>query len=833
MTQHETVGFSDRNQQWIYGVETALDAAHHALDDDGATLDKFFARPIKISSVNWPINGQFGVTLNPWELYFNNPRVINRIANYKNMRASLCVRIMINGNGFHYGRALASYRPLFREDALPSWRLTGTRYEQDVIGASQRMHVWLDPTKSQGGTLNLPYVFYSNMLDIPDGDYEFMGELDIGSVTPLKHANDGEDSVTISVFAWAEDVLLTNPTRREPAALIPQMSDYVTQMGEMESMSTGPVSGPAAAIAKAAGMLKGVPRIGSLATATQMASSGIAGIAKYFGMLRPVSIAPPQTFVPMVTGNITNTNEIDTSRKLTFDSKQELTIDPVATGLGSGDEMAISSIATRESYITQFGWRTDDPPEALLWNSYVTPMLFDTVFDVFLNREVHMTPMAWVGRAFENWRGSIKFRFQVVASSFHKGRIKVVYDPSPYPGVVLDPNNVEYNTQQTHVIDIAESRDFEIQIDWGQKTSFLNTETGLVTTPFSSNLISTSKPLTANGCLGVYVVNDLTQPGAGLDVSDVSILVSVAACDNFEVVNPNDNELDSMTFFPEPPPAANRLVEQMADNENPETDNTAVESRPIDVTATTNFGCGADVDMVYKLYYGDPVTSLRQIFKRYVLSRAIGGLGDRSEMNIITSPDFPAYRGYDPAGCANTFDSTDTPYNYVSNTPLNWFTPLFLCRRGGIRHKYAVLRSDLTLPISLRRFAFKDRGYAAPAVAPIYSSASFSSNTVLGLGNGPVVGFSGGDYLISGIKPVMEVELPFFSSRRFYPARKLDLRAPGSEFSAQHEFRYSGLSNQPVPAMQYVSVGEDFSLSFFQGCPVCYQILDPSPSVTQ
>jgi hypothetical protein len=84
------------------------------------------------------------------------------------------------------------------------------------------MHVWIDPTKSQGGTLCLPYVFYRNAMSIPNQDWRGMGELDIASITTLEHANGGTDSVTISVFAWAEDVHLSIPTIAEPGALAPQ-----------------------------------------------------------------------------------------------------------------------------------------------------------------------------------------------------------------------------------------------------------------------------------------------------------------------------------------------------------------------------------------------------------------------------------------------------------------------------------------------------------------------------------------------------------------------------------------------------------------------------------
>jgi hypothetical protein len=44
---------------------------------------------------------------------------------------------------------------------------------------------------------------------------------------------------------------------------------------------------------------------------------------------------------------------------------------------------------------------------------------------------------------FKYWSGSMKYRFQVVCSAFHRGRIAVVYDPQ---WIDYNPGGVEANT---------------------------------------------------------------------------------------------------------------------------------------------------------------------------------------------------------------------------------------------------------------------------------------------------------------------------------------------------------------------------------------------------
>lgn len=813
-TQQQVVSFSDQNQQWTYSVDNRLDAAHRTVDTDDASLSNFFSRPIKIASINWTVGATFGTTINPWQLYFENLRVINRITNYNVLRSKLCVRIMINGNGFHYGRALASYRPLHNQDEMVAWRYG--LVPQDTIAASQRMHVWIDPTKSQGGTLCLPYVFWKNGMNIPEQDWREMGELDIASVTTLEHANGGTDAVTISVFAWAEDVSLSIPTVAEPGALAPQAGEY-------EQVNNGPISGPASVVQKVAQVLSSVPQIRPLALATEMAAGAVGNVAKMFGMSRPVDAGPISSYKPTYVGNVANTNVMDTSTKLTFDVKQELTIDPVAVGLGPDDEMAFTSITARESYVTQFPWSTADVPETLLWNSRVTPMMLDTASPSGFT-EYHLTPMAYAALPFENWRGTINYRFQIVASSFHKGRLKIVYDP-------YYNSSSEYNVQYTHVIDLAKERDFTVSVQWGQELSFLDHNDNLGV-PFSTAVLGSAAHEEANGVLAVYVVNDLTTPSVTL--SNVSVLVSVSAGEDFEVVNPNGSNIGNVTFFQ---PQFGEFEPQAGELDNADNDLTTQESKPVNTTIEHEFAQDGSVDIAQKIYFGDPVTSVRQVLKRYCEVRSFApNFSSGANVNLVTvqTSNFPMYRGYDPNGDNNAAVPVNpTPYNYVETVPLHYYTPLFLCRRGGLRMKYVFHRLDNEYGIvAVERATENGASRLAPFVNPSFDGTSASTLAYRAL-NVSNVDFAGAHVTHTKEQPVLEVEFPFASKYRFAPARKKNVRESGSEFTQQHLLRFpADTTAGGARVLQLVSTGEDFSLSFFQACPVFWKQSNPTPSLT-
>jgi hypothetical protein len=174
-------------------------------------LENFFSRPIKVQSYSWGTGTNLFEKFNPWQDYFENPRVINRIVNYNLLRCKLHVKFMLNGNGFHYGRAIASYLPLHNFDEFTKNRAF---FVEDVVAASQRPHVYLDPTKSQGGELTLPFVWEANALNIPLQQWRDMGQIIIHGMQNLKHANGASDSVTVSAFVWATRYIVGSHCKR-------------------------------------------------------------------------------------------------------------------------------------------------------------------------------------------------------------------------------------------------------------------------------------------------------------------------------------------------------------------------------------------------------------------------------------------------------------------------------------------------------------------------------------------------------------------------------------------------------------------------------------------
>jgi hypothetical protein len=805
-TAQENVDFSDQMQPYVYDAGGQMDPTRSLQDSDDATLDNFFSRPLKIHEEEWGTGTSKYININPWRLYFENSRVINRLATYKLLKAKLHLKIVINGNGFQYGRALVSYLPYSRYDTLSTSR---ELFPLDLIQESQRPHVFLDPTTSSGGEMILPMFWYANYLDIPTESWRELGEITIRSINDLRHANGAADRASISVFAWAEDVSFSILTSREPGTLVPQMGEID------EANRSGVISKPASVIAKCAGSLKTIPAIEPFALATEMGASAVGNIAKMFGYSRPPITKAPDPFVPRPFGQLAVTNVPDNCIKLTVDEKQELSIDPRIAGLSGGtDALNIRDIARRESYLTTFSWNIGTAPETLLWNSRIDPALWAETFEV--PTALHLPACAVACMPFEYWTGSMKFRFQIVCSSFHKGRLKVVYDPD-----FIATN--EYNTNYLHVVDIADTKDFTIEIGNGQHHTLLDhLKPGIhsITTAYGTTRF-TSKS-SGNGVIALYVVNELTTPNSTVS-NDIEINVFVSMGDDFEVFVPS-NDFQQFIYKPTLSEQSGTIV--------PESENTTEPSAPLHDETVKLGPTLQDDELINKVYTGESITSFRQILKRYNLHSSIGLLDDGNKMLQVQMAAFPYLRGN--VDGAIHLSNISRKYNYCNTVMLHWVSHCFSAWRGSIRWKAIVrgYRSGIKWTPRMEVSRFNKPGpYTERRLDPFpdyYNASRAAASAVVSM-NTPFFHFSNGQpdsascgtaLTVGEINPTLEWEIPFYSALRHIPGKTEDwtsaIQHGGSIINVWHG------PDSPSTLDFYCAAGEDYVPYFWTGCPPLY-----------
>ena len=852
-TTEQNVRFTDLNPAYTYAVGSEPDETYGSADAP-ENLQNFFRRPIRIAEYSWPVGTTIFESFNPWTLFYEDPRNINRISNFNLLRSKLHVKIVVNGNGFHYGRAIAAYQPLHTIDDVTKDRAFFT---QDLVAASQRPHIYIDPTFSQGGELVLPFFWYKNALSIPSSEWDQMGQIVISSFDILKHANGATDTVSVSVFAWADDVHLSIPTTVNPSSLVPQSgiipqsgkakgkkSDYTPKQSSKKKKSnsggkpspsqpdeygSGPISKPATAVAKIAGMLANAPLIGPYAKATQIGASAIGSIATMFGFSRPAILDDVKPFRPAVMGNIANTNMPDSTTKLSVDSKQELTIDPRVVGLAESDEMDITSIAGRESFLFSFPWNVSDAVDTRLGASVVNPV----VYQFGPADEIHMPACCFAALPFKFWRGTMKFRFQIVASNFHKGRLRISWDPN-------NNNSLDYNTQYTRIVDIAEEKDFTIEVGWGNQNQFLKTrrmvnlltDGGFTVGPG----ISVPETDTANGVIHMSVLNQLTVPNTTVN-NDIIVNVFVSMCDDFEVAAPDTSQIEQMMLWTDPDfvPQSGMESDQMTTGD---AENTEGASKPMQNGAETIDTFGADIcdefdgdDPQMLVYYGEVIKSVRGFLKRYSYHSSF--THDNGSGTLLGQmPVFPYYPGFNPDSPLD--DNLGDPYTYSAQTLLNWFTPAYGGYRGGTRWKFQMngftgdhftpLRAQRS-PVPINGKPFLNTVLAGPDGAGAPNEKQFDL-LVSRFWTG-----QGAQITSSQQNACLEVEMPFYSQDRFIPAknvRNIQDTYRRTEFLQVFHTLTAAFANDTW-IENYTAAAEDFSLYFFLGAPVVHFTPPTSP----
>ena len=831
---HQTMRFRDQYAGHQNDIESFVDPTRKLQDKDDVPLANFFSRPQKVFEAEWNTNGIINGDFNPWRQFLTNKRVQNRLANFKLLRCDLRMKVVVNGNGFQYGRAIVAYWPMSGYDNLS----THTALDPvDLTQTSQLPHIFIDPTTSTGGEMKIPFFWHENYFDIPGvswgGDLGIpsAGTVLLRTLTPLKHANGADDKVTISFFIWAENVQLAIPTSVDAQTLTPQSGAEIN-----EANTKGMVSGPATTISKFAGIAAGYAPIAPYAMATSKVAGAVASAAKIMGYSRPANTKNPDPFRPTPISQLATTTTPDTAMKMTVDDKQELTIDPRVSGVGAHDPMVIRDIAKREAYLTSFQWPVGEGSASLLWNARVNPCLWQED----ANGAIMLPPCAVAALPFRYWNGSMKFRFQVVCSTFHKGRLEIRYDP----GHVDPATSSEYNINYIEMIDIAETQDFTIEVTNSQPYSLLrHLDPGLdsATEGYSTvNYISSLRGL-CNGVISVRVLNELTIPNSAIN-NDISINVFVSAGDDFEVFVPEDN-FQKFVFFPS----------QSGAEVIPESQNTSEPSAPQQAESDH---MGADLQYSSELnmvFAGESILSFRPLLKRYNLwRRERNSLLGNQDFRKITRQRlaFPFYR----KGAATDFiEASDTGgYNFCNTVLLHWVTACFSGYRGSIRYKYLYTKSagcegptanccdDIGSRVYVERLDPLTSSNPAyfNADSPMVTDPAWlvSQSVIPGFADRVPTGTRGSVYATDVINPNIEFEVPYQTQYRFVPgklARMTNSNNPAFQAGTyQNLYRLSWEGHTSIEQQidMHVAAGEDFQVYFWTGMPrVYYEDAPPQP----
>jgi hypothetical protein len=425
----------------------------------------------------------------------------------------------------------------------------------------------------------------------------------------------------------------------------------------------------------------------------------------------------------------------------------------------------------------------------------------------------------------------MKFRFQVVKSAFHKGRLKFSYDPVSFA-------TNEYNINFVEVIDIAEKTDFTITVGNAQtKTLLTHLYPGLDARTQAYNTASLSTNTAGNGVLSVRVVNKLSTPDP-VSGQTIRINVFVSMGDDFEVFVP-DHFFQKFTFA-QPDPTPQGLIGEPPAEEGESLDpqSTDAEMKGDDIVGAlepvSNDECfiGPQLqyeDMISRVWIGEAIHSFRPLLKRYCLHRSYTNEDTQDKLIRVTQPIYPFIRGYVNGAVDQT--AVGDNYNYVNQNIIHWVVLAHAGWRGGIRRKILPRGQFDYISWYAQRQDIADSGeinYSYATVVPPNTNdvdslnwRNLNGNAESGQNSVPFLGWQGIAYQNDAVNPVFEIESPFYHPDRFFPAKRLDYTGTGPKVERLN-LRIMSKGSNLSAFDTYVSVAEDFQVFFFTGLPRAY-----------
>lgn len=757
-------------------------------------LAKFLSRPVLIKTHVWAQTDSYtaGTPWYPWLEFFNSTPIKNKINNYGLINCTLKMKFIINASPFYSGAMAFTYNPL---QVYAGENIIPTSSGDEIMPYSQRPKVWIFPQTSEGGELSLPFLYHKNWLDITvASDVENMGAITPVLFCPLVSATGVTGtSVVINVYAWAENVQLHAPTTK----LALQASEFDYKPSQIAS-----------SVSKAAGNLSRIPLIGPYMKATSTVASGFSKFASALGFT-----------------NVPNMDTVDAVKLQPFphnascevsvpvdracvDPKNEVTLDPRTVGLDGQDELSIAYIAGRETFIGNAILSSTDAVDALTLVSRVTPAMIYKGSDPVIN----FTPMGYLSSMFRAWRGDIIFRFKFVCTRFHKGRVRITFDPINDISTIVP----DYTTVFNEVVDIGAEQDVEVRIPYSQAVTFL--KTNVISGNYNLSGSALSPDSYSNGLITMRVVNPLSGPQA---ITAIPVMVFVRAAENLEFAHPTNNIPLTTTYSP--------YTLQSKEVSYP-----LVPKQVVAGNAPT-YG---DPNK-YHVHYGEAIVSLRPLIHRnelqYAIKSATVSASDNFHVLSFYSSRRLKYPGYDAFGIwsAQLQLATGTaPYNFIKCNLPQLISLLFVGQRGSITNTYNIESQAFTpRNVSLKRY---DGAIATTSYSVADSGVGVNAFEYASKINKFVHEFNGGTALTDMTnQPSISMNFPYYSPYNFQFVNPLlaNLGDPADGTDSDNVVLQIALEKVATTGNCCVNVwsqlGPDYNFFFFRNTPSLYSYSIP------
>jgi hypothetical protein len=398
-------------------------------------------------------------------------------------RGAMEFYVQSTGTPFHQGTLILAYTP----------GVQGSGYNQlNFSSLTAMQHVFLQANAATSGKITVPFMYPNDYYCLSDADTPFnpvMGSLSLTVFNPLVGTTTAMDNVTVSVFARLinSEFKVPNPPFNWPS------SSFLA-----ESMGFGRI------------VQKMLPK--------NIIADTIDTIAGFFGLDKPTSIEnnPPSKILAQ--GYLNSSVAIEYNDKFSLFPASMSLSEPTdfATTIS---EMDFSVLKKKYTYFGSFNQNIADLPGTSLATFPIspTPSILPGA-----NGEVPL--LQYISMPFQQWRGGLTYKIQVVATCMHVAKIFVSVNYGFYNKPPNTPSApADFTAQYGAAFEINQGSDeFEFTVPYVAATHSKYVA--------NTNVCDEESSI---GTISIFVVNRLSSVGSVANV--ISYNVFIAGADDYTV----------------------------------------------------------------------------------------------------------------------------------------------------------------------------------------------------------------------------------------------------------------------------------------------------------
>jgi hypothetical protein len=457
--------------------------------DMSGSINEVLARPYLVDDIHLSVPGTAlasAITIPPPTQVFvstidlpsrilADPNKITKLEYFRYFTADMKIRIETNAQPYMSGKFWIFYNP------YPDLKMQGTELTTASLPCiTSYPGIEYDINQMSNAEISIPFISYERAFDLEDPqDY---CRLYISQLTTIKDVTT-ETNLRMRVYGWFENIKVFGASSHSnaPTAYIQnkikeyqQILNAQIQINNNAEQGSGPISGIASSVSKAAGALKGLPVIGEMSGTVSFVSDIVSKVASIFGFSRPTSTSEVCKIANIPGHGYTYANAVDEAVMLATRPDNEL--GPQAGVFQTDmDEMEIEYVARNPAVIDVISYTNSSDNGAWLRNIPCAVAPYVHQFDntgAYLQQIYAPSCGEYISQLFRLWRGTVCFKISLAKTPFHNGRLLLSFDPS---NNIVDTPITRIGKAYTTILDLSENSSVIIKIPFLSKFDYLNT----------------------------------------------------------------------------------------------------------------------------------------------------------------------------------------------------------------------------------------------------------------------------------------------------------------------------------------------------------------------